>query len=189
MMNAAEFPDVGDAVSLEERSLALRLAPLHPDDRRWLLERLPENARARLDGLLAELGGLGIAVDAAVARDFAARNRSTPALAEDHVLNPDERVIETAAPEQITRLLNTEPPAVRRALMSMRTWSWSAAVSPSRSERDAPDFDRPTLTLRARESLMRAVADVLPEAVPERTLQPVRHTGALQRFIARWSGR
>jgi hypothetical protein len=191
MMGALEFPDVSDAGALEERALVLRLASLHADDRRWLLQRLPDASRMRLELLLAELAGLGLSVDASTVDEAAQRVRQVrgPSLTRGSAVRPAaESALESATPVQMTRLFASEPLAVRRAVMALRAWPWAAAVIATAADVATSAHDAPVLAPMAREAALKAAAQALPDAPPP-GLAPVRNEGALRRFIARWRRR
>ena len=53
-----------------ERKAALALASLAPADRAWLLERLPEEPRARVSALLGELDEMRVSFDGELVRQL-----------------------------------------------------------------------------------------------------------------------
>lgn len=187
-MGAVEFPNVSDAGALEERALVLRLASLHADDRRWLLQRLPDTSRERLELLLAELAALGLSVDASTVDEATQRVQRVqmPSPARGAAVRPvAESALESATPVQMVRLFASEPPAVRRAVMALRAWPWAAAVNASAADAATSAHDAPILAPMARDAMLKAAAQALPDAPPP-GLAPVRNEGALRRFMARW---
>jgi hypothetical protein len=104
------------------RQAALCLHGLGPDDRQWLLSRLPDRHRAALHALLEELELLGIPGDQ-YPSEYA--RIAAPAGGEpgDAVLE-----IESASPEQIWSVLESEPDAIIRALLAARDWSWKSGI-------------------------------------------------------------
>jgi hypothetical protein len=97
------------------RQAALCLHGLAPDDRRWLLNRLPDRHRAMLRDLLAELESLGIPADGG-ARDLS--------LAANDTYAADLLEIEGATSEQVWSILEGECDAVVRIVLAVRDWSW-----------------------------------------------------------------
>lgn len=73
--------DTGSTVAAGARRAALALHALAPADRRWLLSRLDEAQRARVQPLLDELDALGFRIDPADASALAAGASSPAAMA------------------------------------------------------------------------------------------------------------
>lgn len=104
----------------EYRKSALSLYQLAGKDRQWLLARLPQQHRGRLESLLAELESLGIprqGYDAAAIEDKSDTS--------DAALTPqDIQLIDAAAAEEIATLLRGEAAAVVAAVLSLHDWRW-----------------------------------------------------------------
>jgi hypothetical protein len=148
-------------LSARDRETALRLAALHPADREWMLARLPEGARARLQALLAELDELGFRIDDAAIAGMSARTRASSGSVATAVADPATSALMTAHAEQIRGLLAKEPAAIAHALLGAQNWPWAGTLH--ERERHGGHVTDATLTTRTRRALIEAAAVRLPE--------------------------
>jgi len=118
------------------RTAALLLHAMLPEDRTWLLEQLNPGEQASLDGLLGELGALGIPGDATLV-DRALREKGQhsepsqpvrPRAASAASVPSAEEIVATAPPSAIAGLFCEEPPGLIAALLGARDWPWRAEV-------------------------------------------------------------
>lgn len=102
----------------ESRHAALLLHTLAPDDRHWLLERLPAGERRQLEALVAELGAIGIPLAPELLDDLAPA-RMRPA-AGAHALAGLAR----AAADDVAAVLSSEPAELVARVMGLGAWPW-----------------------------------------------------------------
>ena len=102
----------------ESRHAALLLHTLAPDDRHWLLERLPAGERRQLEALVAELGAIGIPPAPELLDDLAtaparpaAGAQALPGLA-------------CAAVDDVEAVLADEPAELVARVMALGAWPW-----------------------------------------------------------------
>lgn len=112
------------------RRAALAVHALGPIDQDWLLRALPAHHRSVIEPLLAELRGLGIPPDGALAADAV-----TPA---PGPVEPGMRLeqLPDGSARALAELLQREPPALAARLLALRPWPWRSAVE----EDFHPDF-------------------------------------------------
>lgn len=97
------------------RLLALRLHALHADDRCWLLEQVPPEARTTLQTLLSELQEMGVpAGTSGLSFDVLTGKRTG-----DQAFR-----IDAATAEQVWEVLREEPEAIRTIIVFARHWRW-----------------------------------------------------------------
>ena len=92
-----------------ERKAALALAALNDADRAWMLERLPQQRRARVASMLGELGEMRVSFDRELARQ----------------LVPPPR--EEAPAAGFLHVLEREPDWLVALVLRARNWSWRDA--------------------------------------------------------------
>lgn len=147
----------------QARGLALRLHALHAADRAWLLERVDEEPRRRLQALLAEIAEIGLLPDAELLA-FAAANdmpdMPLPKREADAAIRIDGAEVET-----VRTVLDLEPRSVRRCLYDLGAWSWRktlvAGLPGQRNEPIMASMDAVPpirLTPRARAAVLQAFA-------------------------------
>jgi hypothetical protein len=167
------------------RRAALLLHGLHPADRGWLLDRLPQEQRDGLEPLLLELRALGVAPDGAALLDTSAlaASQAVPAGAG----RPQAERIAATPPARLAELLRDEPPALLAQLLAIRAWPWREAfmaqlplhVRTRVEDRLAAQVPAP----RRAEALMDALAAALA-AAPAAAPQPARGVPAMWRRLA-----
>ena len=100
-----------------ERKAALALASLADADRAWMLERLPEEPRARVNALLGELSEMRVSFDRElVAQLGSAQPPKTEAPA------PQAFDVQTVA-----AALESEPDWLAALVLGARAWPWREA--------------------------------------------------------------
>lgn len=160
-------PNAGD------RETALRLAALHPADRDWMLARLPDEARARLQLLLDELEELGFRIDADALAGMPARKRALPGSVPATVPDAATGALMTAHADQIRGLFANEPAAIVHAVLEAQRWPWADMLRDGECHGGyAPDG---ALTMRTRRALIEAASARLPEyrgGLPTMALAP-----------------
>jgi hypothetical protein len=106
--------------------LAAALALLHPDDRRWLLGRLSDRERERLEAVLPKVEQMPAEALAAVQPlDADASGASVKPTSRNSL---DEQLLRQARPEEILPLLAQLSPASRALVFHYVRWPWSEAV-------------------------------------------------------------
>lgn len=115
------------------RAAALRLSTLHRHDRRWVLEKLsPAAARAikrelshaiRFSAGLDETGIKGLFANLAKEE-----TQEDPGMPLEGMPKPYLDALERLSADRVAALLQEWPAPLASALLSMRSWSWQAAV-------------------------------------------------------------
>lgn len=113
-------------MSATDKRAALELHNLAPQDREWVLGRLPDAERARLAPLLAELDGMDIRFDLDSAALPPAESSEVPAPA--HGGRSAQLEIRAAAAADVVRVLAGEPAWLVRAVLALEAWPWLALV-------------------------------------------------------------
>lgn len=123
------------------RHAALLLHAMAPADRNWMLDALPQQDRAELVPLLAELEALGIErdpalIDAATSSDELVAPAISPAddVADDArrpIAMSDEAMLHALDAEQVSALadiLRTEPAGLVVEWLGLADWPWREAL-------------------------------------------------------------
>jgi hypothetical protein len=103
------------------RQAALALHELNESDRSWILGRIPDEKRAQLSTLLAELRNLGIPAESGFAEHFAAHQEVQ--VQEPRIAGPRE-LLRNAKPDRLVHILHGEPAWLVAAVLSIESWSW-----------------------------------------------------------------
>ena len=126
MIDAFDAREPADPVAPQLRQAALTLHALLPEDRGWLLERLPATRRATLQALLDELAELGIPPDGRLVRDALAAMRPSVSPAAD--VRDAWAALARQSPETMAALLHDEPAGLVARVLAMRAWPWAEAL-------------------------------------------------------------
>lgn len=113
--------DVEAVASGVHRRAALALLALAPEDRTWLLDRLPKAKREMLNALLDELQMLGIAVDPTLMRTLIDESQILP-------METLRDVCDRAGPVRLAALLDREPAALAVLVMQSQDESGRRAL-------------------------------------------------------------
>lgn len=184
------------------RHAALLLHAMSPADRKWMLDALPQEERADLVPLLAELEALGIEqdpalIDAATSDDsFTAPAAISPGHGLDHVAHSllpesDEAMLQALDDEQVsalTEILRIEPVGLIAEWLKLADWPWrkSFLQALEHVQRRKIEAHLAAMTSSAqtppalREALISMVADRLrgrpPADVPPTPWRKLRHS-------------
>jgi hypothetical protein len=110
-----------------QRRAALALHGLQDSDRDWILGQLPGTARTRLNGLLTELGTLGIPADPTLAAAATREAAPAPTAAVAPSATPLDR-IGAATPALVCAALAGESDEVIAACFGLEAWAWRNAA-------------------------------------------------------------
>jgi len=194
-VSALHAQDVNE--SANARHAALFLHGMAPADRAWVLDAIPEEARASLQSLLAELQALGIASDPALISDaILPMGRACDPAVRTAALS-DEDVLLALRGERLVVVIDAlrrEPAGLLASWLRMADWPWREdllrALEPAHRTRvvAALAFTRP-VPPAMREELIAAVAARLRQPVP-RGRPPGRWRAVAQALRRMWrSGR
>jgi len=143
------------SMSNGDKRAALELHALGPQDREWVLGRLPAADRSRVLPLLAELDAMEIRFDLEGAGLAAAGHPATraesPAAPTGAASSPSaQSIIRDASAADVLRILSEEPAWLVRAVFALDAWPWLAPVQralagdglrwPSPAPRGAPSL-------------------------------------------------
>lgn len=109
------------------RKAALKLHGMSDADRGWMLQRLPQDERARLNALLRELRDLGIKPDQRVSDGVAAeeaRQTFLSAIPEHSEVASALDILCAANPGEISAVLSAEPENMVAAVLAVYPWTW-----------------------------------------------------------------
>ena len=126
MIDALSAAGAADTVLLALRRAALTLHALDPQDRAWLLERLPAARRLQLAPLLADLAELGIPADERLVREALAAVR--PSTASPGAAGDAWETLARQSAGTMAQLLKQEPEGLVARLVALRAWPWAEAL-------------------------------------------------------------
>jgi hypothetical protein len=163
------------------RESALVLHGLNPNDRDWLLARLPNERAEELRSLVDELQSLGLPSDG----ELTSRATRRAPIALVPVASTAVQVISTATADQLHSLLAEEADSVLAIVASSSAWRWRekwlARLEPLRAQRVRKLMVEHSTTPALRQAVLEAVAQSLCD-VPDAS---TRGNSALQR-AHRW---
>ena len=164
-------------MSIPDKRAALEMHRLNPEDREWVLDRLPPAEQARVRPLLAELDAMNVRFDTegdTNGIDDQPHHRST---ADSESMVPEvsaRSLVHDASAIDVLHVLSEEPAWVARALLAIDDWPWSASVRRVLTQRGA--LREPSMTRQASPlpsglstALLSLVAERLSTAASERT--------------------
>jgi len=124
-MSPAHGPAVAETQGM--RRCALLLHSVGADDQAWLLDRLSDQQRSALRGLLGELAQLGIPRQPELLHEaLPAANAARPA--PGHPADALIRRLSALSVDRVDGLLRSEPADVIARLLAMAPWPWEAAL-------------------------------------------------------------
>lgn len=111
------------------RRAALCLYALDIADQEWLLQKLSEPQRERLQQMLQELTQMGVPKDQKWFPDLV-QESSSELTEQSYTCDETQayiRQIDKAHPDQIAKILDHEPVSVVTPILSQRVWAWRQA--------------------------------------------------------------
>ena len=99
------------------RKAALMLSSLRDEDRAWLLAQVGETERSQLGSLLAEVGELGVSLDAQTVRQLV---QTSAAPESDSAPRP----LANASAQSVFEILAHEPDWLIAIVVQARPWKW-----------------------------------------------------------------
>ncbi|SFD93497.1 hypothetical protein [Paracidovorax konjaci] len=135
-MNFSELAGTGTLSSAEPRRAALLLHALSAEDRRWILQQMPEVQRQALQALLSELKALGIPPDKASLEKLppASDRQHSPgqpqaeAPREESAEQTDLMALDTAGVASLALAWRAQPALLVAQALCLRPWPWRAAL-------------------------------------------------------------
>ena len=144
-----------------DRQAALLLHGMDAASRRWALERLQPQERARVEPLLGELAAMGVPADAPWLHGIADRAASEQA---EFARGQPRQRIDAASVADLMPILDGEPRELVRRLLALGPWRWQGELA--RSFAIATPVEPLSGGRLADEALLIALAARLPAPQP-----------------------